>query len=248
MARNVDEFLTPPEHAAIDHTGIPGVGGVATPLVQAQNNGGAILGPQPTLNFIPSGIASVSVVEDGGNSRLNITISATEAFDAAAHASTDHLGIMGVGRLLQRVRTTISGISSTTAIIPYDATIPLVSEGSLLTSLAITPIDPNSTIWVRAGVVLGGSNQNAALTVYLQGDANVRNVRPLGTSSSGSWYELALLEYTHSGFASTATQTWRWNYGTNIGTIYVNTNAGSAGTNLYGALPKSWFELIEIAS
>jgi microcystin-dependent protein len=216
--------------------------------VTAQNNGGALTGTQPTLNFIPSGIAGVTVVEDGGNNRLDITISATEAFDSAAHASTDHLGIMGVGKILQRVRTTLTGISSTTATIPYNSSIPLTSAGSLLTSLAITPIDPNSTIWVRAGVLIGSTSINAAVTVYLTGDANVRNVCPLGTSNSGSWYELALLEYEHTGFASTATQTWRWNYGANSGTVYLNTNSGSAGTNLYGALPKSWFELIEIAS
>ena len=78
MASNVDKFLEVSEHAAIDHTGIPGVGG-GGPSVQAQNNGGAVQGPQPTLNFIPSGGAGVSVVEDGGMNRIDITISAPSA-------------------------------------------------------------------------------------------------------------------------------------------------------------------------
>jgi len=47
--------------------------------VTAQNNGGALTGTQPTLNFIPTGGAGVSVVEDSGNNRLDITISAPTA-------------------------------------------------------------------------------------------------------------------------------------------------------------------------
>lgn len=46
---------------------------------QAQANGGAIQGPQPTLNFINSGGAGITVVENGGSSRIDITISAPAA-------------------------------------------------------------------------------------------------------------------------------------------------------------------------
>lgn len=76
MASNVDKYVTDDEHALINHTGIPGVGGGAS--VQAQNNGGAIQGPQPTLNFIPSGATSVSVVENIGQNRIDVTISSTD--------------------------------------------------------------------------------------------------------------------------------------------------------------------------
>jgi len=47
--------------------------------VTAQNNGGALQGSQPTLNFIPSGGAGVTVVEDVGQNRIDITISAPAA-------------------------------------------------------------------------------------------------------------------------------------------------------------------------
>ncbi len=49
-------------------------GGLGT---TAQNNGGALIGPQPTFNFIPSGQAGISIVEDVGNNRLDITISSS---------------------------------------------------------------------------------------------------------------------------------------------------------------------------
>jgi hypothetical protein len=93
MGKNIDDFLSGSEHNAIthkaapfnlldetahdllDHTGLTGVGGG----VDAQNNGGAAQGPRPRLNFIPSGGAGVSVVDDPGNNRINITISAPAA-------------------------------------------------------------------------------------------------------------------------------------------------------------------------
>ena len=55
--------------------------------VTAQANGGSLEGVQPTLNFIPSGGAGVSVVEDVGNSRLDITISAPAATTDTAYAT-----------------------------------------------------------------------------------------------------------------------------------------------------------------
>lgn len=50
--------------------------------VTAQNNGGALTGTQPTLNFIPSGDAGIMVAEDVGNNRLDITISASSSFNS----------------------------------------------------------------------------------------------------------------------------------------------------------------------
>jgi len=70
MARSIDEFVTTTEHGLIDHAGIDGVG------TKGQNNSGPLQGPRPTLNFIPSGGAGVSVVENVGQNRIDITISA----------------------------------------------------------------------------------------------------------------------------------------------------------------------------
>jgi len=62
MTRNIDDFLDPIEHAAIDHTGIPGVGGGGG--VDAQSNGAAVVGPQPRLNFVDGTNVTMSVVEN----------------------------------------------------------------------------------------------------------------------------------------------------------------------------------------
>lgn len=97
MGTNIDRFVTSTEHAAIDHTGITGVS-VPSPYVQVQNNGGATEGPQPTINFIPSGAAGMAVANNPGMSRIDVTVSATaEAFTSGVHAATDHSGITGVG-------------------------------------------------------------------------------------------------------------------------------------------------------
>ena len=78
MANNVDKYTTEADHALIDHTGLPGVGGGGGPSVQAQANAGPIEGPQPTLNFIPAGAAGITVVENVGMNRIDITITATD--------------------------------------------------------------------------------------------------------------------------------------------------------------------------
>ena len=50
--------------------------------VTAQNNAGPLQGIQPTLNFIPSGAAGITVVDNPGQNRIDVTISAPAAAPA----------------------------------------------------------------------------------------------------------------------------------------------------------------------
>lgn len=64
-------------------------GGIGT---TGQNNGGVLQGPQPTFNFIPSGGAGVSVVENVGQNRIDITISAPSGGFSSASTPRTFLG------------------------------------------------------------------------------------------------------------------------------------------------------------
>jgi microcystin-dependent protein len=59
--------------------------------VTAQNNGGALQGSQPTLNFIPSGTIGVAVVENIGQNRIDITISASDNNDLSTYETGNAL-------------------------------------------------------------------------------------------------------------------------------------------------------------
>jgi hypothetical protein len=73
MARNIDDFLTETEHGVLDHTGVPGAGGIT-----ARANGGAVVGPvRPQINVIQGSNVTVAVADDVPNNRINITISAS---------------------------------------------------------------------------------------------------------------------------------------------------------------------------
>jgi microcystin-dependent protein len=69
-------------------------GGIGT---SGQDNGGALQGPQPTLNFIPSGGAGVSVVENVGQNRLDITISAPSGGVTSVTPFADDTGFSSTG-------------------------------------------------------------------------------------------------------------------------------------------------------
>jgi len=117
-------------------------GGIGT---TAQNNGGTLQGPQPTLNFIPSGLIGLTVVENVPQNRIDITISATETFTSAVHASTNHTGIAGVGKVVQQWRTQERAVIACGTLLPVDNTAPQSTEGTLITSLQHTSIVPKST-------------------------------------------------------------------------------------------------------
>lgn len=109
MAKNIDDYLSGSEHDGVDHTAAPfnlldeaahdaldhtGLTGIQSgPSIQVTNNGGATQGPQPTLNVIPSGGVSLSAVDDPGNNRVNLTISAPTS--GLIHMATFQTGVTG---------------------------------------------------------------------------------------------------------------------------------------------------------
>ena len=133
--------------------------------VTAQNNGGTLTGTQPILNFIPAGIVGLSVAEDVGNTRQNITITGTETFDAAIHDAAVHVPTTHDVEIML-LNMHIIGPGSLTS--PYDIYTNLVngtmkfSDGTFVTSvlrcrfyMAQSPMDDQ---------VEGGENERAQLT------------------------------------------------------------------------------------
>lgn len=173
MAKNIDEFLSDAEHEAVDHTAAPfslldgaahdlrdhtGLPGVSSgPSVQVTNNGGATQGPQPTLNVIPSGSIGVSVVDDPGNSRVNLTISAPTP--GITHLGTFQSGTTGTNWGSMMV--------TDTAINDYLVVIHVFPSN----------LTGSTTLIMRfAGQTTGYTNSNGGATTYVN----------LGTIAAGA--------------------------------------------------------------
>jgi hypothetical protein len=65
---------------------------IAVPM-KAQQNGGSVLGGRNKLNFIPGTNVTVTVADDGGNDRINVTIAASGASIPTQSASSGKLTV-----------------------------------------------------------------------------------------------------------------------------------------------------------
>ena len=91
MARSVDEFLDPTEHASLDHSGIISTG------MQGRANSGGFTAVRKKINFIQSGTVSIAVVDDGGDGEIEVTISASSGTPPLITGSTASNGAVGAG-------------------------------------------------------------------------------------------------------------------------------------------------------
>jgi len=198
-------------------------GGIGT---TAQNNAGALQGPQPTLNFVPSGIIGLAVVEDVGNNRINITISAFETFTSAVHASTNHAGIPGVGSgiVVQQKRAIRQTFLSCPTLIPFDNSIPQITEGTEVLTAAITPLNASNIILIEFSGELATPAAGAAISAIFQD--SIANA--LAASAMASQVGLSNVHVRHYLTAgSTSARTYRVRCGANNGASEINGTGGA---------------------
>jgi microcystin-dependent protein len=215
--------------------------------ITVQNNGGPLTGTQPSLNFIPSGIAGVTVVEDGGNSRTDVTISATESFDASAHDAHDHTGVAGIdpNRLAKREISATSAISANhgAATIQPPTALPTTTTGAQVDSISYSPVRVGNLVKVTAVVCYGINNARDTCVSLFQGTTNIgaSGVRGNG-GGAGLHSQTCVGEFTVSSLAS-VTISSRIALDATTGSLYVN--GTNTGTVAYGAANKSWLIIEE---
>lgn len=164
--------------------------------------------------------------------------------DAATARAT-----LGVSKpVIQRRRNTQSAVVSTTATIPYDDTIPQITEGGLLFSEPFTPLSANSRIRITTGVQLRASAENIVRTVAvfragvadaLGVSANYNDVASAGGVGFGT--TTCTVDIPSPG---TSAQTFEVRYGPHAAsTLYVNAN--SSGARQYGGAFATFVEIEE---
>lgn len=187
---------------------------------------------------LPSGtIAQRPASPVAGMIRFNTTNNYIEYFNGTTWIAK--------GNILQTITGTISPLSSNSQI-PYDNTIPQITEGVQIWTRSFTPILSNSTIVITTNTFFTvNSSSSAYITVAtFNGNTNAMHAQlAANTRGSGEGYMVMATATETSG--STTARTYSCRMGPNINlTMYV---AQGTGGQAYGGVSGGTFIIQEIA-
>jgi hypothetical protein len=169
--------------------------------------------------------------------------------DLAANSVTSAKLASGIGiKLLQVARATTASVVTCGTTIPWDDTIPQITEGNEVLTITISPISATSVIYLKFDASGVGSQAvaNSGTVAFFKdstADAIYATAIPswlasaYGIKLNGSYSELS---------SSTTSRIYRVRVGSDAGTIYVNGN--HAGARRYGGVSIAQFEAWEVES
>lgn len=158
----------------------------------------------------------------------------------AINATQVYVG--GHGTVAQRVNDIESTLTTSATTIPFDDTIPQNTEGVEVLSVAITPINASSVLYIDVSVQVGLSTTNT-VTAALFVDATASAIDAMGESVDAS--TIRTIKFTHVVSAgSTSARTYKVNVGGASGTVSLNGIAGT--TRRYGGVTQSTLVVTEV--
>ena len=165
----------------------------------------------------------------------NDTSIATTAFVTTALATR---------KLLQTVFTQTGAMTTTTTTIPFDDTIPQITEGAEFMTCAITPTSATSRLVIEVTAVAGLSVAATVMCALFVGvTANALAATPMFMSTAGNVVTTGLRHTMTSG--TTSALTFRVRLGPSLaGTLTFN---GAGGTRVFGGVMASSIVIHEIA-
>lgn len=167
---------------------------------------------------------------------FNYMVGVTSAIQAQLNANS-------IGRLLQRESTVNAGNIETTTTIPYDDTIPQITEGVEVTTVAITPTAVGNLIEVTAQVVVLSATTFAVIgAVFIDSTANALAASTVTTVASG--VSIITIKYQYTA-VDTAAHTFKLRIGSSAGdTVNVN---GNGGARRLGGVSNTYIQADEIS-
>jgi hypothetical protein len=146
------------------------------------------------------------------------------------------------GLLVQAKTARFSAVSTTTALIPSDDTIPQITEGTEFMTLSYTPRSATNVLLVTVTIMYMSSVANN-LIVALFRDSTTDAFGVADHYQSGGGGRVTQTFSTWIAATSTSTSTFRVRAGQQLaGTMTIN---GFSGSRIYGATPKSFIQVIE---
>jgi hypothetical protein len=147
------------------------------------------------------------------------------------------------GQVVQTQRTATGASTTGSTVIPFDDTIPQITEGNEYMTQAITPISSANALAVSAHIIVSTSvagQLSAALFQDATANALAAATTSIAASTSGTTFRLSL--FIQAGTVSATT------FRTRAGQNNSNTTTfnGSGGTRLFGGITNSFMEASEI--
>jgi hypothetical protein len=150
---------------------------------------------------------------------------------------------VSAGKVLQVVNTTVSTSTTSTTAIPADDSIPQITEGKEVMTLAITPSSASNKLLIQV-VAYGASSPDAVMTSALFQDSTANAIGAVTAFQSTATGTHAL-QFNHYMLAGTTNATtFKVRLGVNTGTLTFN---GHSGVRMLGGVASSSITITEIA-
>jgi hypothetical protein len=148
------------------------------------------------------------------------------------------------GEVAQTVNTTDGAVATGTTVLPYDDTIPQITEGDEYMTRAITPTNASSTLKIDVVCHLSHSTNAQSMAAALFQDATANALASAVAAKVDQTNSRACVVFTHYMTAgTTSATTFRIRGGNNgAGTTTFN---GSGGTRLHGGVLSSSITITE---
>lgn len=152
------------------------------------------------------------------------------------------LYIDGHGTVAQQVNDTELLLQTSATTLPFDDTIPQNTEGAEVLSVAITPVNASSVLYIDVQVLVGLSTTNT-VTAALFVDTTANALAAAGESVDAT--TIRTIKFTHQVSAgSTSARTYKVRIGGASGTVSLNGIAGT--TQRYGGIASSSIVVTEV--
>lgn len=157
----------------------------------------------------------------------------------AAYASSSTAGL-----IKQVVETTYGTYANTSTVIPYDDTIPQITEGAEAMTRAITPASVSNILLINVMVHVSCAVPYI-VALFQDATANALSMA-VGVQASATWAKPNTLTFAYKMAAgTTSSTTFRVRYGPGTaGTAYIN---GDSGSRMGGGILLSSITITEIA-
>lgn len=151
---------------------------------------------------------------------------------------------VSTGALLQTAFSSASASATGTTVIPYDDTIPQITEGTEFITITITPKYTNSILYIDVNVQVSYSIAAHIIGALFQD--STANALTAGDQYQATPEGLVKFTFKYSMVAgTTSSTTFRVRLGSNAaGTVYFN---GDSSGRRFGAITKSAIEIREVA-